>query len=53
MNETLFAEREPEVRAFLPEEGRFERLHREQEALQARWPDPARNGPPSSASAWG
>jgi Asp-tRNA(Asn)/Glu-tRNA(Gln) amidotransferase A subunit family amidase len=37
--ETLFAEREPEVRAFLPEEGRFERLRREMETLQARWPD--------------
>ncbi|HEX4962639.1 MAG TPA: amidase [Thermoanaerobaculia bacterium] len=43
--ERLFAEREPEVRAFLPEEGRFERLRREEEALQARWPDPARRPP--------
>ncbi|HYX24737.1 MAG TPA: amidase [Thermoanaerobaculia bacterium] len=40
-----FAEREPAVRAFLPEEGRFERLRREMEALQARWPDEARRPP--------
>ncbi|MBW8877307.1 MAG: amidase [Acidobacteria bacterium] len=40
-----FAEREPEVRAFLPEEGRFERLRREAEALQSRWPDPKRRPP--------
>ena len=38
--EARFAEREPEVRAFLPEEGRFERLRREREELRARWPDP-------------
>jgi Asp-tRNA(Asn)/Glu-tRNA(Gln) amidotransferase A subunit family amidase len=38
--EALFAEREPEVRAFLPEKGRFERLRREEEALEARWPGP-------------
>lgn len=31
--EALFAEREPEVRAFLPEEGRFDRLRREAAAL--------------------
>lgn len=40
--EALFAEREPEVRAFLPEEGRFERLRREMDELARRWPDPAR-----------
>ena len=40
--ESLFAEREPEVLAFLPEEGRFERLRREAAALEARWPDPER-----------
>ncbi|MEO6195320.1 MAG: amidase [Thermoanaerobaculia bacterium] len=43
--EALFAEREPGLRAFLPEKGRFERLRREMEDLQARWPDP-RNRPP-------
>jgi Asp-tRNA(Asn)/Glu-tRNA(Gln) amidotransferase A subunit family amidase len=43
--EALFAEREPEVRAFLPEEGRFERLRREREALRARWPDPEARPP--------
>jgi Asp-tRNA(Asn)/Glu-tRNA(Gln) amidotransferase A subunit family amidase len=41
----LFAEREPGLQAFLPEEGRFERLRREEEALRARWPDPARRPP--------
>ena len=40
-----FAEREPEVQAFLPEDGRFERLRREEEALEARWPDPAKRPP--------
>jgi Asp-tRNA(Asn)/Glu-tRNA(Gln) amidotransferase A subunit family amidase len=43
--EELFAVREPEVRAFLPEEGRFARLRREQEALAERWPDAARRPP--------
>src|SRR3954464_1529553 len=43
--EKLFAEREPGLRAFLPEEGRFERLRREAEALAARWPDPAKPPP--------
>ncbi len=43
--EALFAEREPEVRAFLPEEGRFDRLRREAAALEARWPDPERRPP--------
>ena len=40
-----FAEREPGLRAFLPEEGRFERLRRELAALQARWPDPGDRPP--------
>ncbi|HEV2855651.1 MAG TPA: amidase [Thermoanaerobaculia bacterium] len=40
-----FAEREPGVQAFLPEEGRFERLRREEETLHARWPDPAKRPP--------
>jgi len=43
--EARFAEREPGLQAFLPEEGRFERLRREEEALRARWPDPARRPP--------
>jgi len=43
--EALFAVREPEVRAFMPEERRFERLRREAAALAERWPDPARRPP--------
>ena len=43
--EALFAAREPEIRAFLPEAGRFERLRREEGALHVRWPDPARRPP--------
>ena len=43
--EAHFAEREPGLRAFLPEEGRFERLRREERALQERWPDPADRPP--------
>jgi Asp-tRNA(Asn)/Glu-tRNA(Gln) amidotransferase A subunit family amidase len=43
--EALFAGREPEVRAFLPEEGRFERLRREERALLERWPDPGDRPP--------
>lgn len=39
---SIFAGREPDVLAFLPEEGRFERLRREREALERRWPDAAR-----------
>ena len=31
--ESLFREREPSLQAFLPEEGRFERLHREADTL--------------------
>jgi Asp-tRNA(Asn)/Glu-tRNA(Gln) amidotransferase A subunit family amidase len=38
--EALFAEREPELRAFAPEEGRFDRLRREAEVLYARFPLP-------------
>jgi Asp-tRNA(Asn)/Glu-tRNA(Gln) amidotransferase A subunit family amidase len=34
-----FDEREREVRAFLPEDGRFERLRREAETLVSRYPD--------------
>jgi Asp-tRNA(Asn)/Glu-tRNA(Gln) amidotransferase A subunit family amidase len=43
--EAHFAEREPGLRAFLPEEGRFDRLRREERELQARWPD-AEDRPP-------
>lgn len=43
--ETHFAEREPQVLAFVPEDGRFERLRREAADLEARFPDPG-NRPP-------
>jgi Asp-tRNA(Asn)/Glu-tRNA(Gln) amidotransferase A subunit family amidase len=43
--EARFAEREPEVRAFLPEEGRFDRLRREARELHERWPDPQKRPP--------
>jgi Asp-tRNA(Asn)/Glu-tRNA(Gln) amidotransferase A subunit family amidase len=43
--EAWFAEREPSVLAFIPEEDRFERLHREAEELLLRFPDPE-NRPP-------
>lgn len=36
--EARFAEREPAVQAFVPEEGRFARLHREADALLAAYP---------------
>jgi Asp-tRNA(Asn)/Glu-tRNA(Gln) amidotransferase A subunit family amidase len=39
--EAAFARREPEVLAFLPEQGRFERLRREAADLLRRYPDPA------------
>lgn len=35
-----FAEREAKLHAFVPEEGRFERLHRDAERLLARFPQP-------------
>ncbi len=35
-----FAERESSILAFVPEEGRFDRLHREAEALLGRCPQP-------------
>lgn len=38
--EARFAEREPSVRAFLPEKGRFERLRQEADELIERYPDP-------------
>ncbi|HEY4563634.1 MAG TPA: amidase, partial [Thermoanaerobaculia bacterium] len=37
--------REPEVRAFLPEEGRFDRLRREARWLCEHWPDPDKRPP--------
>ena len=43
--EARFAEREPEIQAFLPEEGRFDRLRRELAELEARWPDPGQRPP--------
>ena len=43
--EAQFAAREPDVLAFLPEDGRFPRLRREAQQLLARYPDPA-NRPP-------
>lgn len=43
--EARFAEREPRVRAYLAEEGRFERLRREAKELLERWPDPAARPP--------
>ena len=39
--EAVFAEREPEVHAFVPEVGRFERLRREAALLRQRYPEPA------------
>jgi Asp-tRNA(Asn)/Glu-tRNA(Gln) amidotransferase A subunit family amidase len=43
--ESRFREREPEVQAFLPEPHRFERLQREAETLQERYPDPTGRPP--------
>ncbi|MFL6194692.1 MAG: amidase [Thermoanaerobaculia bacterium] len=43
--EARFAEREPEIQAFLREEGRWERLRREARELEARWPDPEARPP--------
>lgn len=40
-----FDRREPGVMAFLPEEGRFERLRREAESLLSRYPDPEKRPP--------
>lgn len=38
--ETRFKEREPEILAFLPEPGRFDRLRHEAASLLAHYPDP-------------
>ena len=43
--ESTFAAREPEVLAFVPEEGRFERLRREASALAQRYPRPESRPP--------
>lgn len=43
--EAHFAVREPEVLAFVPEEGRFERLRRQARALLERHPEPAGRPP--------
>jgi Asp-tRNA(Asn)/Glu-tRNA(Gln) amidotransferase A subunit family amidase len=43
--EERFAEREAEVRAFVPEEGRFERLRREAKILLSRFPDSGERPP--------
>ena len=43
--EERFLRVEPEVRAFVPEEGRFTRLHREAERLLARYPEAASRPP--------
>jgi Asp-tRNA(Asn)/Glu-tRNA(Gln) amidotransferase A subunit family amidase len=40
-----FEARESEIRAFLPEDGRFERLQRDARALGERYPDPERRPP--------
>lgn len=40
--ETHFEEREPEIEAFVPENGRFDRLRREAEDLLERYPDPGK-----------
>jgi Asp-tRNA(Asn)/Glu-tRNA(Gln) amidotransferase A subunit family amidase len=42
---SLFAGRDPDVLAFVPEEGCFERLRRDWEALERRWPDLMRRPP--------
>ncbi|HEY4590712.1 MAG TPA: amidase, partial [Thermoanaerobaculia bacterium] len=43
--EARFAQREPSVRAFLLEPGRFKRLHREADEAFAAHPDPRSRGP--------
>jgi Asp-tRNA(Asn)/Glu-tRNA(Gln) amidotransferase A subunit family amidase len=43
--ESRFAAREPEILAFVPEEGRFERLRRQARDLLARWTEPAGRPP--------
>ncbi|HEX6387534.1 MAG TPA: amidase, partial [Anaerolineae bacterium] len=43
--EAHFTRREPEVQAFVPEDGRFERLRRDAEALLAQYPKRVRRPP--------
>jgi Asp-tRNA(Asn)/Glu-tRNA(Gln) amidotransferase A subunit family amidase len=43
--EAHFNRREPAVLAFVPEDGRFRRLHHEAEQLLERYPDPAHRPP--------
>lgn len=43
--EAQFVAREPEVLAFVPEDGRFPRLRRQAQELLARYPDPATRPP--------
>ncbi|HET7144775.1 MAG TPA: amidase [Anaerolineales bacterium] len=43
--ESYFSIREPSVLAFIPEENRFGRLHKEAESLLSRFPDPAKRPP--------
>ena len=43
--EDLIGRREPELLALLPEEGRFDRLRREWDTLNRRYPDPATRPP--------
>ncbi len=43
--EARFAEREDSIHAFVPEEGRFERLRREASELARRWPEPSARPP--------
>jgi Asp-tRNA(Asn)/Glu-tRNA(Gln) amidotransferase A subunit family amidase len=40
--QSLFDSHEPSVLAFVPEEHRFERLHKDAESLVSRFPDPAK-----------
>jgi Asp-tRNA(Asn)/Glu-tRNA(Gln) amidotransferase A subunit family amidase len=43
--ETRFAQAEPEIQAFVPEPGRFERLRSEAQALLEHWPDEEKRPP--------
>lgn len=43
--EARFAEREPEVLAFVPENGRFQRLRQQAQQLRQTYPDPASRPP--------
>lgn len=43
--QSLFSACEPEICAFVPEDGRFDRLRQEAAALEETYPDPARRPP--------